>query len=318
MLIYVAPRSCTSLSHLLKLRFHLRALPGPHRTKGTPVSRLDTFIETHYARLQERDDESWDDEDEDEAGDDTDRRKQNVDEAFKDFVWRQLCNLPEIKVAHLRKPGETITAPSGRDASESAQSGPKAGDASIVPDQSADPSLDPALAGHSSTSSTSLAIQPQQDQPGELDSAGNSSFLLPPLPPRPFDDPSTNAAPADANSSTAMVIFKDAPEATPKNKKGAVSTTVRAKRELKAERSATGKGMKARDARLAGDEYEFCELSPEERAHSSRADLLARYGPERLRVAADPESCYASLTGSHERVRMPSAHTTAEQPADHL
>ena len=220
--------------------------------------------------------------------------------------WRQLCNLPEIKVAHLKKPGETIAAPVGRDASETAQSGPDqsigGADMSTVPDQSLDPSLDPALAGHPSPSVTSLPVQQQQEQPDEGTSAGNSPFLLPPLPPRPSDDPDTGAVPADASSSTAMAIFTDAPEAKPSNRKGAVSTTVRAKRELKAERSATGKGMKARDARLAGDEYEFCELSLEERAHTSRADLLARYGPERLRVAADPESCYASLTGSHERV----------------
>jgi hypothetical protein len=58
---------------------------------------------------------------------------------------------------------------------------------------------------------------------------------------------------------------------------------------------------KARDARLTHDAWEFCQLSSSEVENIPRSALVEKYGLERLRVAADPETCYVALTGSHER-----------------
>lgn len=58
-----------------------------------------------------------------------------------------------------------------------------------------------------------------------------------------------------------------------------------------------------RDARLTGDQYEFVEIPQEEIQISTREQLLERYGTT-LRIAADPETCYVALTGSHDRVSV--------------
>lgn len=61
-----------------------------------------------------------------------------------------------------------------------------------------------------------------------------------------------------------------------------------------------------RDARLSGgndDQYEFIEIGDEEIQSLNRKELLEKYG-DTLRIAADPETCYVALTGSHERVSL--------------
>lgn len=72
------------------------------------------------------------------------------------------------------------------------------------------------------------------------------------------------------------------------------------KAKIKAARKDPGK--RVRDARLTGEQYEFVEIAKDEIEQSSRDQLLEKYG-DTLRIAADAETCYVALTGSHERVK---------------
>ena len=201
----------------------------PLANAGTPVDRLDSFVEAYYARQAgSLNDNS------DSAGlhapvASTSRiTTQNLDEAFMEFVWRQLVLLPELKIAFLRKLGEG------------------------------------ALPG------TASAATPQ---------LGNGTPAL------------------DAEGNPADQMMDTAPAVQPEIDQGAYNLKNKAK--IKAER-ANGK-KKARDARLTHDAWEFCELSSSEVENIPRSSLVEKYGMERLRVAADPETCYVALTGSHER-----------------
>lgn len=163
---------------------------------------------------------------------------QNIDNSFKDFVWKQLASLPELKVAFLRKLGNDHAAQGG------------------TPDPGAANADTPA---------------------GENNEAGQASTPVP--------------API-ASTSTALLDDEGNPI-----DQGAFNLKNKAK--IKAARQ--NDQSRHRDARLTGDQYEFVEIPQEEIQTSTREQLLEKYG-NTLRIAADPETCYVALTGSHERV----------------
>ena len=140
---------------------------------------------------------------------------QNIDDAFREHVWRQLVTLSDIKVAFLRK------------------------------FQSAEPL------------SSSL---PQKELDG------------PPV----YLDTRDLSVPDQGKFN---LVNKQLIKATRKDK-----------------------GKHLRDARLAREQWEFCELSRDEVSLSSRQNLVENYGAERLRVAVDPDTSYVALTGSHDKV----------------
>jgi hypothetical protein len=190
---------------------------------GTPIDRLDSFLDTYYARAAESASTN--------PSSSSSITSQNIDESFRDFVWRQLASLPELKVAFLRK-----------------------------------------LPIIAATTAVEAAATPGADDGSER----GSTPALGPVP----------------SSSTAMI------DADGQNMdQGTFNLKNKAK--IKAARKDS---KRDRDARLTGDQYEFVEISDEEIQSLSRAELLEKYG-DTLRIAADPETCYVALTGSHERVR---------------
>lgn len=216
---------------------------------GTPIDRLDSFIHTYYARAAEAN----------KNGSSASIPTQNIDEAFKDFVWRQLASLPELTVAFLRKIVQNPVA------STSAL----------------------ATAEHTVATPDKGSLPPPSLREGAQD-AGNAST------------PGASEAAVDAgnNENGSTLLDEDG------NPIDQGEYNLKNKAKIKASRKDNQK--RDRDARLSGgndDLYEFIEIGDEEIQSLNRKELLEKYG-DTLRIAADPETCYVALTGSHERVSI--------------
>ncbi|KAK9894403.1 hypothetical protein P389DRAFT_197696 [Cystobasidium minutum MCA 4210] len=219
---------------------------------GTPIDRLDSFIHTYYARAAE-----------DSSNGSASIKTQNIDESFKDFIWKQLASLPELTVAFLRKVGQNDPVPA--------------------------PSLDEPEASTSAVpavSTPNIGSLPRMPLPEsqETDRPTEAVDLppLPPLPPADYGDTSKVSHDEEGN-----IIDQGA-------------LNLKNKEKIKASRKDNQK--RDRDARLDGhdDQYEFVEIQDEEIQSLNRTELSEKYG-NTLRIAADPETCYVALTGSHER-----------------
>lgn len=110
-------------SHDFNRRKHLltSSAPLPSPSAGTPVDRLDSFVQAYYARqaseLQGQDGLP--------IASTSKIVSQNLDEAFMEFVWRQLILLPELKVAFLRKLDQSNAAAGGPAGPGNAQGTPQ-------------------------------------------------------------------------------------------------------------------------------------------------------------------------------------------------
>lgn len=199
---------------------------------GTPARRLDSFLHTYYERQRATVDAA----DDDEPDASTSAVEQNIDAPFKEFVWRQLVDLPTIRVAYLRRTG----------------------------------------------------------QKDEADKEGSNATEAPP-PGTPQEQPDGDQQNEEGDTTADVTMQID---------QG--SYNLKHKQQIKAALQDGNK--KVRDARLAnsGDHaivMESVELAKEDIKGLKREDLLQKYGEDNVRLAADPETCFVALTGSHERVR---------------
>lgn len=173
-----------------------------------------------------------------------------------------------------------------------------------------------AASSSSSTASTSSAIHAQTIDDSFKDFVWKQLASLPELtvaflrrldePSAPTPDPST-AAPSHVNGddagnpSTPALIASDSNAFVDEDGNPIDQGTFNLKNKAAIKEARKNDQTRHRDARLTGEQYEFVEIPEEEIQSSTREQLLEKYGTT-LRIAADPETCYVALTGSHERV----------------